>query len=297
MMMVENNKLRIFIVKKISLLMSVAMMLLIYCTSNAQGYDTLKSKNLELIWHSSSKASTLSKINYKKNGKAASVGHPSGAFTFLYSETKPVSELVPVIKTNTGQVFPGADYKHLQSSWNQALSPASLNVEGETFSLFPVSLEVRGNIANMVVENDHAKIKSEWHVEDYNGGSDLHIRIILTAKKNGYYSMATPAIVTTDQKDIKWATIPGYFQGNEVQKDLVLSYGYGEGIPGKPIVFRERTASTLTSILSRKDGITISATSDHGYGRDPWAYEHNTHKDWKLGLSIMIGLHAWMPTL
>jgi hypothetical protein len=120
------------------------MMLLIYNTSNAQEYDTLKSKNLELIWHNSSKTSTLSKINYKINGKEVSVGNPSGAFTFLYNETKPASEPAPIIKTNTGQVFPGAEYKHLQTSWNQALSPASLNTEGEAFSLFPVSLEVRG---------------------------------------------------------------------------------------------------------------------------------------------------------
>lgn len=296
-MIEENNKLRIFTVKTIFLLINFIMMLLIYHTSNAQGYDTLKSKNLELIWHSSSKASTLSKINYKMNGKNVSVGNPSGAFTFLYNKTKPASEPAPIIKTNTGQIFPGADYKHLQGSWNQALSPASLNAEGEAFSLSPVSLEVRGNIANMIVENDHAKIRSEWNVKDYDGGSDLHIRMILIAKKDGYYSMATPAIVTTDQKDIKWATIPGYFQGVKVQKDLVLSYGYGEGIPGKPIVFRERTASTLTAILSRKDGITISATSDPGYGRDPWAYDHNTHKDWKLGLSIMNRQHEWTPTL
>lgn len=296
-MILKNNKQRIFTTKRICLLMNVAMMLLIYHTSSAQKYDTLKSKNLELIWHSSPKASTLLKINYRKNGKEVSVGNPSGAFTFLYTETKPSSEPVPVIKTNTGQVFPGDEYKHLQSSWNQALSPASLNTGGEDFRLFPLSLEMRGNVAYMVVKNDHAKIKTEWRVIDYDGGSDLHIQMILTAKKDGYYSMATPAIVTTDQKDIKWATIPGYFQGNEIQKDLVLSYGYGEGIPDKPIVFRERTASTLTAILSRKDGVTISATSDPGFGRDPWNYDHNTHKDWELGLSIRNRQREWTPTL
>jgi hypothetical protein len=301
MMIVENNKqwasINVSNKKKLFLAMIMGMLLLNYHTSYAQDYDTLKGKNLTLIWSKSGNTSKLSQINFTSNNKDQLVGNPSGAFTFLYSETKPGSEPAPVIKTNTGDVFPGDEYKHLQSSWNQALSPASLNTEGEAFNLFPASLEVRGNVADIVVENDHAKIRSEWNVEDYVGGSDLHIRMILTAKKNGYFSMATPAIVTTNQKDIKWATIPGYFQGGEVQNDLVLSYGYGEGIPAKPIVFRERTASTLTSILSRKDGITISATSDPGYGRNPWAYDHNTHKDWKLGLSIMNRQQDWTPTL
>jgi hypothetical protein len=300
-MILENNRIgstiNISSKKKLFLVMITGMLAFNYHTSYAQDYDTLKSKNLKLIWRESGNTSRLSRINFTSNNKDQLVGNASGAFTFLYSETKPASEPVPEIKTNTGQVFPGDEYKHLQSSWSQALSPTSRNTEGQAFRLFPVSVEVHDNVATMVVENDHAKIRSEWNVEDYNGGSDLHIRMVLSVKKDGYYSMATPTLITTDQKDIKWATIPGYFQGGKVQNDLVLSYGYGEGIPDKPIVFRERTASTLTSILSRKDGITISATSEPGYARDPWAYDHNTHKDWKLGLSIMNQQQDWAPTL
>lgn len=300
-MTLENNKMlssiNVPIKKKLFLVMIIGILLLNYHPSYAQDYDTLKSKNLKLIWSQSGNTSELSQINYATNGKHKLVGNASGAFTFLYSETKPGSEPVPVVSTNTGHVFPGADYKHLQSSWNQALSPASLNAEGEAFRLFPLSVDVCGNVAYMVLENDYASIQSEWHINDYDGGSDLHIVMKLQAKKDGYFSMATPTLLSTKEADISWATIPGYFQGNEVQKDLVLSYGYGEGIPDKPIVFRERTASTLTAILSRKDGITISATSDPGYGRDPWAYDHNTHKDWKLGLSIMNRQQDWAPTL
>lgn len=51
---------------------------------------------------------------------------------------------------------------------------------------------------------------------------------------------------------------------------LVQAYGYGQGIPDIPVVARERTASTLSSLITDRKGVTIAVTAEPGTGRDPW---------------------------
>lgn len=259
---------------------------------------TLRSKHLELGWEKDGPVFKLGAIHFSVGGAAIEMKDElSGSFTFLYSKEKPDADSGLAVNTVAGEPFPGEKYRHYNKNWNAATSPVGMNTAGIAFQLNPTVIRVEAGKAFMTVENDHARITSVWSIDDYEGGSDLQIQMVIEARREGYYSMATPTLIHTGASEIKWATIPGYFQGNQVQPNLVLSYGYGQGIPAEPIIFRERTVSTLSSILSRKDGVTISAIADPGYGRDPWIYDQDTHNDWNVGLSMMNRQRKFTPTL
>lgn len=264
------------------------------------GQDLIKleSQKLQLNWEKRGSVFELSAMNFVGDGITKRFDSKlSNRFTFLYSETKPDADSGLSVKTIAGQDFPGDRYKHYNKNWNAATSAVNMNTAGLAFHLVPTMITLKDGKASLRMENEFATILSEWTIRDFSAGSDLLIRLSIQAKKDGYYSLATPTLLKTKTEEIKWATVPGYFQGDEVQKNLVLAYAYGQGIPDEPIIFKERTASTLTVILSRKDGITISATADPGYGRDPWRYNEDTHNDWNVGLSVMNWDRDWSPTL
>jgi hypothetical protein len=123
------------------------------------------------------------------------------------------------------------------------------------------------------------------------------VTLTLTAKRRGYYSIATPSLVMVPVGDLQWATVPGYFQGSTIEKSLLLSYGYGAGVPARPVVLRERTATSLTSLITNKSGATLGVTAEPGTAADPWAKDADTRATWKLGLSHMNRNGDLSPTL
>src|SRR5690606_1475490 len=98
-------------------------------------------------------------------------------------------------------------------------------------------------------------------------------------------------------KNLEWATVPGYFHGNQMGDDLTVAYAYGTGVPDRPIVFSENTASTLSPMISSIKGFTMAVIPNPGLGRDPWKEDKNTHSDWLVGLSHMNRRSHLTPTL
>jgi hypothetical protein len=177
------------------------------------------------------------------------------------------------------------------------LAPVCFNESGIITQVFPNNIYRKSDSLFMNAGNEYATISSAWFVKRYSGGNELIITSTLTAKKEGYYSMTTPSIMELNEAMIQWATVPGYFQGAAVAKELALAYGYGQGIPGKPVVLREQNAATLTSIISSKSGYTIAASAAPGYAREAWTGDKNTHGEWKLGLGVMNPKGAFSPVL
>src|SRR5690606_7898738 len=112
-------------------------------------------------------------------------------------------------------------------------------------------------------------------------------QVELEASKAGYFSLATPVLMTFKENELEWGMIPGHFQGAKLNHDLVQSFAYGQGIPDRPVVVRERTATTLSPFIHTKNGVTLAVVPSPGTGRDPWVDSVSTHWDWKLGLSLM----------
>src|SRR5690606_31498656 len=63
------------------------------------------------------------------------------------------------------------------------------------------------------------------------------------------------------------------------------------------IIFSENTTSTLSPMISSRQGFTIAMIPGPGLSRDPWEKDQITHSQWNLGLSHMNRKSQLTPTL
>ncbi len=281
----------------------IGFLLLIVLSFNGWGQAvlTLKNEKLTLEWNKTNQGYSLGELHIKtadhSPAKFVKVKMPYGRYTVLYSAKKPAdnpdwSEVGP-----SAQSFPDTSYTHIFHHWRRSLSSVALNTAGEVFNFFPArAVQVSANKIIFFYESENLRVKSIWQL-DGNHNTDIAVQIELTANKQGYYSIASPELFSIEKDDIAWGMIPGHFQGTGLSSDLVLSYGYGQGIPDRPIIARERTAGTLAPVVTTKEGLTVAAIAAPGMGRDPWAKDENTNNDWMLGLSLMNRAGHIMPTL
>jgi hypothetical protein len=276
----------------------VFLIVLILFVTNlpAQSLFNFSSNDLQLGWVKRTKGQwSLSSLQVK--GKKMPLGGHEGAFTIIYSQQKPEDKAVPALRALFGKTFVEGVDRFAVSKFDKVLAPVCFNEAGTITQVFPNRIYRKGDSLIMTAGNEYATINSTWFVKRYPGGHELIITSTLTAKKEGYYSMTTPSIMELNEAMIQWATVPGYFQGATVAKELALAYGYGQGIPGKPAVFRDQNAATLTAIISAKNGYTMAASAAPGYAREAWTENKNTHAEWKLGLGVMNPAGAFTPVL
>lgn len=261
-----------------------------------QGDVKVENEHFRVSWKETSEGWKVATLQVQINNSWKTVGKPSGQYTLLYSATKPDTTSLKV-KTSTGVGFPEKIYKYQQGIWKEATSPVSLNTAGESVSFFPRNVKVvSGNEIVFSEENDWATFTSTWKI-DPKFSTDIIVTQHAVLKKDGYYSLGSPSLVTIDEKDMAWATVPGYFQGNEIQKDFVLAYAYGQGVPRFPAVYRERCVSTMSSIIDTHDSVSISVIPTPGLDRDPWKSDHKSHDDWNIGISHRNRDGALSPSL
>ncbi|WP_261387751.1 glycerophosphoryl diester phosphodiesterase [Chitinophaga pinensis] len=257
-------------------------MALILCVQTVSAQLKLQNEKLLLEWTRAKDGYQLAGI--RTDGKT--LLHPSGKYLLLYSADKPDS--IPdmqLANTHPGG-FSLADYRYLVKNWEDNLRPVNMNTAGTPLAFYPE--QVQQTPAGVLIfrhVSPYGELNAVWQL-DKQYQHDILVNITFTARKAGYYAIATPALATVNNDEPAYAMIPGYFQSSTVQHDLVLSYGYGQGIPDKPVIFRERTASTLSPLISTQ-GITMAVIPAPGTGRDPWENDHYTHQQWKLGLSVM----------
>lgn len=263
--------------------------------ANARQGDslTLGNDHMRIVWRQGANGWAITHARVRVNGAWVDAGKPSGEYTLLYAAQKPSTEPEETFTTRSGSSWPDTAYKYQINAWKQASSPVALNKAGKAIDFFPEKGSSKAGVVVFTKELEQARVRSEWKIED----GDLKVELTLEPKVAGYFSLATPTLVSIRQKDIKWATVPGYFQGNAFNSDFINAYAYGQGIPDRPVVYRERCASTLSPILSTRQGYTVSVIADPGLGRDPWAKDKYTHSDWFLGLSHMNRKAQLSPTL
>ncbi|HJT73079.1 MAG TPA: hypothetical protein VJ720_03650, partial [Chitinophaga sp.] len=253
--------------------------------AKAQQQPVLQNDRLALKWERSANGYRLSEIKVKDKGQYITLDNPSGQYNLLYAAEAPGKKGDTTYVNSHPGGFSLEDYKYLTRQWDENLGPVNMNTAGELSRFLPANVQQEGKTLIFSQDSEDWSLQSAWKLDSLYH-NDILVEITLTAKKAGYYSIATPTLATVSKKQLEWAMVPGYFQSNTIQPDLVLSYAYGQGIPDKPIIFRERTASTLSPLVTGK-GITMAVIPAPGTGRDPWDTDFNTHKDWKLGLSVM----------
>ncbi len=261
---------------------------------------TLADSAARLVWKKSPAGWHLHEVSAlsSPSSPALPLGTPSGRYTLLYSAAAPATAPVKIDYT-LSHFDPEAEPRdrHAGNRWRESIAPVALNLAGEALTFLPQTA-VRS--ADGTVEfrhtDDTAEVVARWSLDPAFPG-DTRVALTVTAKKSGWFSLATPTLATVARDQLAWATVPGYFQGNTFESDLVLSYAYGHGLPDRPVVLRERTASTLASLVSAKSGATLAVIAEPGTGADPWPVDRQVRNPWKLGLSHLNRQGEISPTL
>jgi hypothetical protein len=250
-----------------------------------------------MAWKKNAKGWILSSFSMNKKGKWESLKNLSGENTLLYAAQKPNPDAAQTFEKSTGGGFPEDNYHYQQKQWNESTNAVSLNTAGEAiYFYFQSAKQLTKNHIRFQSETKQATVTSDF-VLDERFADDIKVTQHIKIKTAGYYSLATPTLVAVNENQLSWATVPGYFQGNAIQKDFVKAYAYGMGVPELPVVYRERCASTLCPLVSAKNGITISVIPDPGLTRDPWARDSITQTNWFIGLSHKNRKAQLSPTL
>lgn len=262
----------------------------------AQRKFTLKNDSIQVEWTRTGAGLKIAAAVVNIAGKKTILHNTSGAYTLLFSPTRPSKTADMSQFAEAIQQFPDSSYILIHNRWKESLGPVALNTAGTALTFFPdkVTAEHDKLVFEKILPN--ARLKAVWEADKLYT-NDIKVAIELTAQKDGYYSIQTPALLSYQESDLSWGMIPGHFQGTAIQKNLVLAYAYGQGIPGIPIVARERTASTLSPLITDKRGITMAVIPEPGTGRDPWKYNQSTQNDWLLGLSLINRDKQLTPTL
>ncbi|MHA4738623.1 glycoside hydrolase family protein [Dyadobacter sp. MSC1_007] len=256
----------------------------------------LFNNNIQVQWQETGGVLKVDKVQVKKDGKWIDAFVPSGEYTLLYSDTKPSVEAAETFEKITGGKFPEDEYHYQQTQWKESTTGVSLNTAGQAIHFQPQTASVTDNGLEFKAETDVATVTALWKL-DPRFPNDIQVTMTLTPKKKGFFSLATPTLASVQVDQMAWVSVPGYFQGNFIQKNFALAYAYGHGVPARPVVYRERCASTLCPLVTNKDGITLSVIPEPGLARDPWAKDKITQTDWFIGLSHMDRKAQLSPTL
>jgi hypothetical protein len=257
----------------------------------------LSNDHIRIGWKKTSKGWQISQLSVRKGQQWIEAANPTGENTFLYSAEMPGKTPDTTFQTITGVNFPEPIYKYQVRQWAESTNPISLNTAGKAYHFFPgEGIKSDNNSIQFKHNTDVGLVTTEWSI-DPAFPTDIIVKQTLTVKSPGYFSLASPTLAPVSESNLSWATVPGYFQGNKMQKNFALAYAYGHGIPTLPVVYRERSASTLCPIITTKNGITYSVIPEPGLARDPWAKDTNTHANWFLGLSHKNRKSELTPTI
>ncbi|GLU55941.1 glycerophosphoryl diester phosphodiesterase [Dyadobacter frigoris] len=258
---------------------------------------TLGNKTVQIVWLKAAEGYRIQKVAVNKNGKWISDLTPSGEYTLLFSESKPSSESAETFDKITGGKFPEDAYHYQQEQWKESTTAVSLNTAGKAYHFFPSKLKIiNKNHIQFTQETEIATIIADWKLDE-KYASDIYVSQKLIPKRKGFFSLATPTLAVLEKEKMSWVSVPGYFQGNFMQENFALAYAYGHGVPNRPVIYRERCASTLSPLMSSKSGLTLSIIPEPGLARDPWAKDKITQTDWFIGLSHMNRKAGLSPTL
>ncbi|MGJ1412445.1 glycerophosphoryl diester phosphodiesterase [Sphingobacterium thalpophilum] len=253
----------------------------------------LENAKLKLQWHNSGAGYVLSELQLRDQRYQITVPDPKGQYTILYSEVKPDS--TPHFP-NRAWLDLFRPYTYHIKKWNEAFCPVPMNTAGEAVDFYPVRAKQLNDGIQFTQETDRFVLDAIWKL-DPNFLGDITVAMHIRAKTAGYFSVASPTLYSVPEEALSWGILPGYFQGKALQSNLVLSYAYGHGIPDKPVIVREKAASTLAPLIQDKTGINLSVIADPGMSRDPWAADKLTQAEWRLGLSLMNRAGKLSPTL
>ncbi len=275
---------------RISHITIAAALLLAAPYSYGAGKVTIGNDSVSLTWRKGAKGWSLAELR----AGGLSTAPAAREHSVLFSATKPSTEPLAPSEFGGEEGFPEAEYRYVVPSWKEATTPAALNRAGEELSFLPTTAEKLGSDAVLLkYSGDGFSVTEEWRLS----GSDISVTMAVKAARDGWYSIATPSVTSVGRDEVDFALIPGVLHGHEVSDDFSRAYAYGWGIPALPVLFRERSVSTLTSMITDEDGLTVAVTAEPGTAAEPWGTDKRNTGVWRLGLSAMNRDGELSPTL
>lgn len=270
--------------------LSIAVFLL-PAVSAAAKKVTLANDSVALTWQKSSAGWNLDKVM----AGGISAAPAAGGRSVLFSAEKPSTEALAPAEFGGEEGFPEPQYRYVTPSWREATTAVALNRAGEELRYLPEKIvkSGKGEVA-FSYKGDGFSVEEDWTLC---GGSDVCVTVKLRAGRDGWYSIATPSLAVVRPEDVDFALIPGVLHGHEISDDFSCAYAYGWGIPALPVLFRERSVSTLTSMITSKEGLTVAVTAEPGTAAEPWGTDKRNNGVWQLGLSAMNRGGELSPTL
>lgn len=251
---------------------------------------------VRLDWREQPDGWHLSRVAVLTPSGEISIGASVGRYTLLYSASAPEKTPTPFFLSGHEEAFPG-EFTYPTKKWQAATSPVGLNVAGEERTFFPASVERTASGTWLFRgETDVAALAAEWRL-DASAPGDVQVAVTITARRAGWFSIASPTLAELAPAELEWAVVPGYFQGNKLNPNLPLALAYGHGLPDRPVLARERGVSTLTSIMTNRAGVTLAVVAEPGTAADPWPKDRAARDVWRLGLSHMNRQGRLAPTL
>lgn len=276
------------------------LLLYIFIINASANTLSLGNKKLFLEWKKTNIGWQITKLQYKLNGKKSiDFGKTKGEFSILYSKEKP-DDTKSIIIIENGDTLVVLDKNYTQGNREKvsqrALSSVAMNQAGETINFYPSKAVKYDN--SIIFESDikYGKYSACYTLDD-NYQNDILLTIKFTPSIDGYFSLSSPTLSTVSEKELSWAVIPGYFQGDFIQPELSSAYVYGHGLPKYPILCRESTITTLSSIITNRNGLSLGVIPNPEHGRNPYPYNENNHYSlWKVALSHMNNKAELSPT-
>lgn len=256
-----------------------------------------------ISWQKSGEGWKPRKMELRDGGQTFVWGIPDGGYTVLYTPETPPTEGEIIVNRDGDTLSFDIDRFHcIAPSYRKASSSVPLNRAGEAFRLVPQEMHRSGDTLRFEATGEPGRLTAEWWADTVHPG-DLCVRMTFTAARAGYYSLSTPATATLPEKQLAWGCVPGFFQGDAIESDFHLAYMYGQGLPHLPVVCNENTVTTMASLLTDRQGLTLAVIPEPGYDRKPYAGDRRTHGEcWCTGLSHMtrdgqLCPTAWHPVL
>ncbi len=220
---------------------------------------------------------------------------PKSGRTVLVSDSLPSADALDPKDYGGAEGFPEKEYRYVLPSWREATSAVALNRAGRAVEFNPQEVkQINDSTVSLRYSSPEFNLDEEWVLAC---DGDIRVTSTLTAGHDGYYSQASAPVCGAEESELEFALIPGVLHGHAINPDFSRAYAYGWGIPALPVLFRERSTSTLSSMLTTRNGLTIAVTAEPGTAAGPWGYDKRNTGVWRLGLSAMTRQGELSPTL
>lgn len=245
----------------------------------------LSNGRIDIRWTRTAEGWKLTLLRHADGGRTW--GTPDGRYTLLYAAEKPDAEMPQTVLDGRGDTirFVEPTFRNILRDQRLSVTEVPLNRAGEVYAFYPHTARREGDRIRFTGRCPVGRIEAEWWLDE-RFPDDIRVQTIFTPDRPGYYSLCSATLAVLDAAQISWGVVPGWFQGCDIQPEFRLAYLYGQGLPDLPVVCRESTLTTLASVLSAKNGLTLAVIPEDGQDRDPYEKDANTHYSrWKIGLS------------